>query len=193
MRPRLLLLLVIMVISVVGCGGAAAAPSGVVTLETDDASARGSEAPSPSVDPEEAFLAFARCMRENGIDMPDPGSGTQGTIRIGGEDGVDPEQFEAANEACREHLAGVAPQEGPQLSDEQRDAMLAFARCMREQGIDMPDPDENGAIVVPMGGEAPDMNDGAFRAAEAACREHLGDAPGGGGILPGPGAGGDGR
>ena len=141
------------------------------------------------------MLAFARCMREHGVEVPDPGSG-QGMIRVGGEDGLDPEEFQAANEACREHLDGVVSEEGPRLTPEQRDAMLAFARCMRENGVDMPDPNDDGGFVVPVGGEGdemPDFNDPTFKAAEEACRHHLGEmVPEGGGPAPAvPAGGGD--
>jgi hypothetical protein len=56
------------------------------------------------------MLEFAQCMREHGIDMPDPQQG--GGIRIqrnsdgnvtNGEGVIDPEspEFQAAEEACR--------------------------------------------------------------------------------------------
>jgi hypothetical protein len=55
------------------CSAAGQAP-GVATLDDPDpqASAGASGEPTASQDPRDAFLAYARCMRENGIDMPDP-------------------------------------------------------------------------------------------------------------------------
>jgi hypothetical protein len=185
---RLILLLAILSLALAACGGAAAAPSGVVSLQSDQPDS--SRTPEPSVDPEEAMLAFSRCMREQGVDIPDPGAGG-GPVRVGGDEGIDPEKFQAANEACREHLEGVIGEEGPQLTPEQRDALLAFGRCMREHGIDMPDPGEGG-FVVPAGGdeEVPDLNDPTFRAAEEACRHLMADLvpePEGAGPGAGPG------
>ena len=186
-----------------GCAGAAAAPSGVVSLEST--SPDESATPSASVDPEAAMLAFTACMREQGIDLPDPGSGEPTVIRVGG-DGFDPEEFEAANEACRHHLRGVISEEGPQLTPEQEDALLAFAQCMREHGVDMPDPGDGGFVAPvdgdgPTAGAFPDPNDPEFRKAEEACRHHMGDAlpdrvgpggPGGAeGAMPGLPVGGD--
>ena len=174
---RLLALLVVLSLVLTACAGASAGPSGVVSLESDAPDPAASATAEPSVDPEDAMLAFARCMREQGVDLPDPGAGGGGPIRVGGEDGIDPDTFRAANEACREHLEGVIGEEGPQLTPEQRDAMLAFARCMREHGVPMPDPGDGG-FIVEAGGEddLPDPNDPTFRAAEEACRHLMGDA-----------------
>ena len=74
------------------------------------------DGPELTPEQEEAFLAFTECMREHGIDMPDFGTG--GAVRIGpgSEAQFDPrgEEFQAANEACREHLDGM-PGGGPIL------------------------------------------------------------------------------
>ena len=106
-------------------------------------SACGAEEPA-AADREEtnrdAMLAYAKCMREHGVDMPDPQPGQRG-IRLRAPEGVTPEEMEQAEGACRKHLDDI---EGPELTDEQqkefREAALAHARCMREHGIDIPDP-----------------------------------------------------
>ena len=59
-----------------------------------------------------------------------------------------------------------------------RDEALAFAKCMREHGIDMPDPtfDENGGTSIEIaGGEPGGGPDGAMEEASKACQP-----PGGG-------------
>src|SRR3954470_23321140 len=95
----------------------------------------------------EAALKFARCMRAHGVDMPDPRPGEGGNITMGGP-GMAPEdknKMDAAQQACQKILESVRP---PELSAEQeqrfKDQALAFARCMREHGIDMPDPQFEG-------------------------------------------------
>jgi hypothetical protein len=91
----------------------------------------------------EAALKHARCMRQHGIDMPDPtfGGGTnKDEIELqrpaGGK-----QAFQRAEDACRKYLDAVR---GPELSPEQerefRENALRHARCMREHGIDLPDP-----------------------------------------------------
>jgi hypothetical protein len=57
-------------------------------------------------DPQEAALEYARCMREHGIDMPDPGEGGLVVRKEPGKgSGADPEssKFRQAEEACK-HL-----------------------------------------------------------------------------------------
>ena len=69
--------------------------------------------------------------------------------------------------------------------------MLAFSACMREHGIDMPDPKfENGGATVDLGGpggDGPqiDPNSQAFKDAEEACKSLMPEGKGG----PGGGAG----
>ena len=73
------------------------------------------EQPELSPEDEEKLLDFARCMREHGIDMPDPGEGGM-LFRVGGPgdaDAIDPEEFEAAQEACQDLLPGRLDGDGP--------------------------------------------------------------------------------
>jgi len=66
--------------------------------------------------------------------------------------------------------------EGPgKLDPKAQDAMLAFARCMREHGIDMPDPTGNGLLFNSKRGQGPDPSSSKFKEAERACDHHLGD------------------
>jgi hypothetical protein len=167
--------------------------TGVSTLDgTEDGA---TPTPEASVDPEQAIFEFAECMREHGIDMPDPEivrggpgeGGERGFVGRGADEGpaapqFDPssEEFQAAEDACREHLEGFAagPGDGPDMSEEQQRAFLDFAECMREQGIDMPDPQFDGGGVTigpPDEGEGPafDPRSEEFQAAEEACSEHM--------------------
>jgi hypothetical protein len=127
----------------------------------------------------EAMLDFAKCMREHGVNMPDPQPGERGGIKIAGPDfGADKATMNRAEEACRKILERVRP---PELSAEQeqefKDRALEFARCMREQGIDMPDPTfgQGGRITQrieggPGKGLGPDNP--RFRAAMEECEEY---------------------
>jgi hypothetical protein len=129
----------------------------------------------------DAMLAYTQCMREHGVDIPDPQPGQRG-IRLRPPEGVTPEEMEEAEGACRQHLDKI---EGPDLSEEQQkefqEAALAHARCMREHGIDMPDPTfgEDGEARIEMrrgrgdGASGPDPDSPKFKAAEEACRDKL--------------------
>ena len=139
------------------------------------------KASSPRASAQESALAFARCMREQGVDFPDPQVGENGMVRVGpgpGERGPDPRspKMRAATEKCQEHLDLGG--EAPEMSAEERDAFVAYARCMRERGIDMPDPDPSGGFRMRVGDpRAPNPESPKFQKADAACREHLADLP----------------
>lgn len=125
---------------------------------------------------------FASCMRDNGVDMPDPDtegglSVTSGTVEAGSTDEMD-----AAFDACREFMPDGG--EPVKMSPEDLEAQREFAKCMREHGMDVPDPDPNGGMTA-AGTVGDDIE--AFKAALEACNEPgsaglgvLETAPGGG-------------
>jgi hypothetical protein len=191
---RLLALALAAIALFTACSGAASTP-GVATLDDPSATMSPGASPAASKDPQEAMLAYAQCMRENGVDMPDPqvvddGDGQMG-FSIGGpgndSGGRQPskDEFEKADSACRHFLANMVQDKGgPQMSAEDQDKVLAFARCMREHGVDMPDPDFSGGGVMIKGGPGdggsrPDFDPSSdeFQAAQEACQSLL---PGGG-------------
>ena len=134
----------------------------------------------------DAMLAYTKCMREHGVDIPDPKPGARG-LSITPPKGTPPSTMDAADEACRKHLEAIKP---PEMSEEEkrefREAALAHARCMREHGIDIPDPTfgENGEARIQIrrkgsgSGPAIDPEDPEFRAAEEACRDKMPSGPG---------------
>jgi hypothetical protein len=191
MRRRWLTALpVAIVLMVAACGGSGDA-EGIASLEGDsDDSTATTEATATTVDSEQAMLQFAQCMRDHGIDMPDPTMDENGNIRIqvspgGGEGGeFDPaerEAMQAAREACSQYLEGITQQFDRPDMTEMQDLMLEYAACMREQGIDMPDPD----FTTEGGGQGPgaqlgfnpgdfDPSDPAFQAANEVCQDVFG-------------------
>lgn len=130
-------------------------------------------------DPQQAALDFARCMREHGVDMPDPEVDDKGRIRVrigaggpgGGGARPDPKKLEAAQKACGSLMGGGDGDR--QIDPAQRDAMVAFARCMREHGIDMPDPTGDDLVMRRDGEQGPDPDSARFQEAEQACDHHL--------------------
>ncbi len=198
-RSLPIVLALVAIATLAACSGLSANPSGVASLGSPSPEPASSAEPQASVDPEEASLAFAQCMREHGIDMPDPQVGGNGemsfSIRAGGPDGLDREQLQEAQEACQDLMPTGLGKPGD-IPQEQRDAMLAFAQCMREHGIDMPDPQfESGGRVMIGGpgedGEEPkfDPRSDEFQAAEDACGELLGEMRPGSGTNVAPGGG----
>jgi ubiquitin len=117
-------------------------------------------------------LAYAQCMRKNGVpDFPDPNA--QGRLRGAGHEQQDDPQFRAAMEACRDLAPGG---EHEQLADPAFvEQMREFSQCMRENGLpDFPDPDAQGRL---RGAGHEQQDTPQDRAAMEVCRGKL---PGGG-------------
>jgi hypothetical protein len=163
---------VLLALVAASCGGDDDGGEEVASLGDGEAAATTTARTTGEEDPEEAMLAFARCMREHGIDVPDPDASGRVRIRgaLGGRSEAQREKFREAQEACEDELGEI----GPRISEEDRaelqDAMLAFARCMRGEGLDFPDPEfEGGGFLMRAG----DPNDPKFEAANEKCRHHL--------------------
>jgi hypothetical protein len=127
----------------------------------------------------EAALSYAQCMREQGIDMPDPRFGEDGTIVHDTPEG-DRDELRAAQRACRRyrHGGGRAPsEEERQEQQEMLERAVAYAKCMREEGIDVPDPttDEDGKNLIL--GQGLDRDDPDFSEADETCRSKLSSLP----------------
>ena len=127
-------------------------------------------ADQPAVDEDERRQQFTQCMREHGVDLPDPEPGSGGKVRVHGA-GPDKEKMQAAMEACRQFMPNGG--ERMQLSPEDLEKMRQMAQCMREHGVDMPDPDPNGGgllIQKDAQGE-PDVDQEKLDQAFQACRD----------------------
>ena len=156
---KALVLLVSLTIAA-GCSSSPEKPS-VATAATG--SARPSA--SPSLSKAEANRRFAQCMREHGVDMPDPGP--DGNLQFDPNAGGDRNKAIAAASACQQLLPNGGDLKN--LTPEQLDQGRAFAKCMREHGVDMPDPDPNTGLSALLNGSI-DFNSPAFKAAADACQ-----------------------
>lgn len=140
--------------------------------DEDDAKDGSAKEPT-AAEREDAMLEFAACMRENGVPMDDPKPGKGGVMINGAE--VDEETVRAAEEKCHHLIEDMLPDEGEMKMDPaQKEAMLAQARCMRERGWDMPDPQFDGGRVQMKLGDGIDPQDPAFQADQAECAEKSG-------------------
>lgn len=103
----------------------------------DDGAAADTDAlDSGSTDADAQALVFAECMRDNGVDMPDPGPGQEGlgeAFQATAGD-VDEETMRQAMSACEELMPQYA---GEETHDDEW--MLDLAECLREQGLDVSD------------------------------------------------------
>jgi hypothetical protein len=187
-----------------GCGGPADA-GGIATLEGTATTATVAEgAEGGEVDLEEALLAFAACMREEGIDMPDPELDAEGNVQLvsllGGAGlaaarAGDTAAMREAATVCRGHLEGVALRFASIDRTEMEDRMLEYAGCMREHGFDLPDPDFTGGgnrAGLGRSGPFPGIGlevfqDPAFQEANEGCQGIFAGLVPQGGAVPGGG------
>lgn len=111
-------------------------------------SAPGGSTPSPSsMSSSDWRVAFAGCMRDQGIDMTDPGGGGGVTISGSNQDAL-----QAAAQKCQDKLGPMPP-----LSQAEQDAqnaelqkqLLAAAKCLRDNGVDVADPKPGETLKVP--------------------------------------------
>ena len=112
---------------------------GVVTIESTTA--------TTVVDEETTFeagvLEFAQCMREEGINFPDPTFDIDGNPQFDNLEIDNEDEFERAFENCEDILRNALPEQfdlDPEVEAALVDASLEFSQCMRDQGIDFPDP-----------------------------------------------------
>ena len=92
---------------------------------------------------EEGVLDFAQCMREEGINFPDPTFDIDGNPQFDNLEIENEEEFESAFENCEDILRNALPEQfdlDPEVEAALVDASLEFSQCMRDEGIDFPDP-----------------------------------------------------
>jgi hypothetical protein len=166
--PKLsLLALASCALLVAACGGSSAATSSASTARR------------PS------FLALAKCMRAHGVpNFPDPtGSGSGPRLQLSitpGSTGVmvngvkvDGPAFQTAQRQCRSDLPGSSGPP-PKLTAAERRRILAFAKCMRSNGVpNFPDPTFGSGFVKIRGPEI-DPGSPGFRHARQVCGGPLG-------------------
>ena len=115
---------------------------------------------------------FAQCMRDNGVEMPDPEvHGDRVTFGMPEGGAADRDKTQAAHEKCKQHLPNGG--EPPKLSDEDLEQMRKFSQCMRDNGFpDFPDPEPGGGIRID-GGQNMDPENQQFKDAHAKCEQYM--------------------
>lgn len=120
-------------------------------------------------------LELQQCLRENGVDVSEPG----------GEGGPPSDvDMEAMREALEGPCADLARGAFGSISEEDRaefeDARVRMTACLREQGVDLPEPEAGRPALMRI-----DPDDEDLQAAMETCRDELPE-----GMRDGPGPGG---
>lgn len=161
-----------------GCSSGPDKGEGVASLGGDKA-ATGVESS------EEKLLSYVKCLREQGLDVPDPEVDAEGQLAVkpGGSASADPAQrhafrakYEAAQKVCGSPPPGMLGASTSQDASALHDALLSFAKCMRAEGVDVPDPDPSGAGNAPSMLSGLDMNDQKVKAARDQCGKAFAEA-----------------
>lgn len=151
-----------------------------------------SSAEDEAASSEDAGLEFAQCMRENGVDVPDPEPGQEGFgFQIGDGSGIDPssDEFQEASEECGSILEDAIPEGERPDPAEIEDELYELTQCLRDKGLDVPEP-RIAAIGSGEAPEAPDpdemermeelQEDPEYQQAQEDCADETGvDLPGG--------------
>ena len=128
---------------------------------------------TPAASTQDGAVAFARCMRSNGVSRyPDPSSSGQLVKESLQQLAVTSSQFQSAQSACRHLLpnGGQPPSQAEQL--QVKALGLEFAECVRAHGVpNFPDPDSSGRIPDPATSGI-DQGSPKFQAANQACAKY---------------------
>ncbi|MFF3325354.1 hypothetical protein [Streptomyces sp. NPDC002889] len=116
-------------------------------------------------------LAYAKCMRKNGMpDFPDPQPGGG----LGLPPGTDPNspEFKKVEDKCK-HLMGGDQEKVNGDDSWSAEDKLKYSKCMRENGVPkFPDADANGGWKFPESGGDVDPQSPQFKKAEKACEKY---------------------
>lgn len=179
-------------------GGSEAAQ--VATLDTSGGSDGASTDTAVAVDTQESLLAYASCMRDNGVEMADPTVDADGNVSggFGPQGGIDPrsEEFQTAQEACGDLIEGVTlggGQGGGRFDQTAiQDGLNEFTDCLRDEGLDVDDVSLRGPGQgdgppdgsIPAGGPTGSDGGGGFAGGPPGSLPDGADGPGGSGFDP---------
>jgi hypothetical protein len=151
-RPLTLLALGGVALALAACGGSSPSSAGEGSKD------------------EETRLAFQDCLRDKGVDVQISPDGRGMAIRSeapsarAGSSGGPGDRTKDALGECRKQTGWAPPEPSEAEKVEMRDRALRFARCMREHGVDIPDPSTDGRMTLRVNPGSP-----TFRSAQRAC------------------------
>jgi hypothetical protein len=193
------------VLLIAGCGGSTTprvAHLGSDPAATPASAENGGSAPESKAAAQAKLVAYAKCMRANGVpDFPEPVEGAI-EFRSHNGSGPDPEsaQFKSADAKCHK-LMPEGGKPSPQQRKQAEERALKVSACMRSHGVpNFPEPEfgQGGGVRLHLkaGAGGLDLRSPQFQAAAKACAQYFGPRGSKGGPAvafgPPPGAGGGG-
>ncbi|MFI6919813.1 hypothetical protein ACIBIZ_07650 [Nonomuraea spiralis] len=170
MRGRPLMALAAAALFLTACGGQ---QGGSDVASVSGTGAKPAASAPATVDRGEQAIKYTTCLREQGVDVPDPGPDGRIQMKFDKSSGS-PEKIQKAMDACKEFQpAGMTSGKGndPKTAE----AMRKQAQCMRDNGVEaFPDPEGGMVRITREVGEDPD-----FKSAQEKCRMNIGGGQGG--------------
>jgi hypothetical protein len=175
MRLTLGLTLLMAALVLSACSGSGQSSSGVARIDETPAAQPAIKSAGPSnpksdttaqlavsnaAEPtdEEITTNFTVCLRDHGLDVPDPALNADGSVdleALKGSIDLGPKGSKStkALDECLPLLAGATFSQGGKEEDDiqLQDDLLAFSQCLRDEGINVPDPDFSGDPRAGMG------------------------------------------
>jgi hypothetical protein len=138
------------------CGGAASCRMRTIILITGlllAGCAAEPEAPAGPAKTDEisqAAVGFSQCMRDKGYQVPDPTFDENGlpVFDEPEKERVEAGKYRTDRQECRAPLNEAITAAGVPNTKGTPEQWLAFARCMRENGVDMADPTPDNRFVI---------------------------------------------
>ncbi|MBO1413274.1 hypothetical protein [Streptomyces sp. FH025] len=149
-----------MALFAVGCTGSGADSGRGGTAQASGASGGGAK--------EEDGYKYRQCLRDNGVDVEEPKEGQAAGVKVDDE-----KKFKKAQEACKD-LPGAGREMSQDEQEKALDQAVKMAQCMREHGVDVPDPQlRDGRLTSTVGGGA-DVSRETMEKAQKACSDQHG-------------------
>jgi hypothetical protein len=148
-----------------GCG--ADKPGAQVASGSGDQPSTAASSAPASLSADDMAVKFTQCLRENGLNVPDPEPGKGPMLKFDKNSGVTKAQVDKAMQACRQYN----PQSQGSANPQQQENGRKYAECMRKNGVEKfpdPKPDQRGIMIGPGVADDPD-----FKTAQAACQSIL--------------------
>jgi hypothetical protein len=158
-----------LVLSAAACGGAKG--SGVAQLGSTAKQTSVPSKTSKASAPSDGALAFARCMRANGVPTyPDPNSSGELVKESLQQLGVSSAQFQTTQASCQHLLPSGGSSGTPEQRQQKLTIFLRIARCIRTHGYpNFPDPTGSQQSLPP----GIDPNSPQFQAAQTTCEHQV--------------------